>query len=62
MGGGIAPGSTSSYPKLAARPVGQLIENIYTDRIKQFTDGGQYQGQNLCAYVAPSLPMLQLCS
>ena len=37
----------TSYPKMAARPVGQQIAGIYKDRLRQFTAGGQYQGQNL---------------
>ena len=39
----------SSYPKLAAGPVGQQIHNIYKERLGQFSGGGQYQGQNLLA-------------
>lgn len=39
--------STSSLPRLAERPVGQRIKKIYTDRLKQFTSAGQYEGQNL---------------
>lgn len=27
------------------------IHSIYQDRLKQFTDGGQYRGQGLLAYV-----------
>ena len=41
--------SASSYPKLAAGPVGQQIHNIYRERLGQFTSGGQYAGQNLLA-------------
>jgi alpha-mannosidase len=37
----------SSYPKLSAGPVGQKINNIYRDRLGQFSSGGQYQGQDL---------------
>jgi alpha-mannosidase len=47
--GGEPSSKPSSYPKLAARPVGQQIHNIYKDRLRQFTDGGQYRGQNLIA-------------
>lgn len=47
--------NTSSYPKLATRPVGQQIESIYTDRLRQFTAGGQYSRQNLVAYILPFL-------
>ncbi|KAJ5111391.1 hypothetical protein N7532_001926 [Penicillium argentinense] len=36
-----------SLPRLAERPVGQRITKIYTDRLKQFTSTGQYEGQNL---------------
>ncbi|KAJ5161196.1 hypothetical protein N7492_006588 [Penicillium capsulatum] len=44
----LAPApATSSLPRLAERPVGQRITKIYTDRLKQFTATGQYEGQNL---------------
>lgn len=46
MGGRDTP-THSSYPKLAARPVGKQIEHIYRDRLGQFTDGGQYYHQSL---------------
>ncbi|OQD80795.1 hypothetical protein PENANT_c031G03339 [Penicillium antarcticum] len=36
-----------ALPRLAERPVGQRIHSIYTDRLKQFTSSGQYEGQNL---------------
>lgn len=36
-----------TLPVLANRPVGQRITQIYTDRLKQFTAKGQYEGQNL---------------
>ncbi|KAL9623961.1 MAG: hypothetical protein Q9160_001714 [Pyrenula sp. 1 TL-2023] len=52
MGGETHPRvvpAMSSYPKLATRPVGQQIESIYTDRLRQFTSGGQYSSQNLVA-------------
>ncbi|KAJ5917823.1 CAZyme family GH38 [Penicillium verhagenii] len=39
--------ATKTLPVLAERPVGQRITKIYTDRLKQFTDKGQYEGQNL---------------
>jgi alpha-mannosidase len=39
--------STSAYPQLATVPVGKKIEGIYTDRLKQFTSGGQYQKESL---------------
>lgn len=47
MGGETVSRAPSSLPKLAERPVGQHITNIYRDRLRQFTSGGQYQGQNL---------------
>ena len=37
----------TSYPKLVDHPVGQQITGIYTDRLRQFIDGGQYAGQSL---------------
>ncbi|PGH28532.1 alpha-mannosidase [[Emmonsia] crescens] len=49
MGGNSKLPSTSSYPTLVHRPVGQQIRSIYKDRLRQFTDGGQYSGQNLVA-------------
>lgn len=39
----------SSYPAQAPRPVGQWISNIYKERLRQFTSGGQYEKQNLSA-------------
>ncbi|EDN07767.1 alpha-mannosidase [Histoplasma capsulatum] len=49
MGGDSRLPSTSSYPTLVHRPVGQKVWSIYKDRLRQFTDGGQYSGQNLVA-------------
>ncbi|KAK5939733.1 Glycoside hydrolase, 38 vacuolar alpha mannosidase [Knufia obscura] len=48
MGGRSTP-LGSSYPKLAERPVGKQIQSIYTDRLRQFTDQGQYREQSLLA-------------
>ncbi|KAL2257665.1 hypothetical protein VTK26DRAFT_9330 [Humicola hyalothermophila] len=42
-------GPRSEYPLLAPKPVGQLISNIYKDRISQFYSAGQYENQNLRA-------------
>ena len=39
--------TNSSYPKLAERPVGKKIHNLYTDRLRQFLDRGQYQNDGL---------------
>ncbi|KAF2187131.1 glycoside hydrolase family 38 protein [Zopfia rhizophila CBS 207.26] len=39
--------ASKSYPKLAAGPVGKQIHHIYADRLRQFTDGGQYREQGL---------------
>lgn len=48
MGGETSNNSASSaYPKLAAGPVGKQIKSIYTDRLRQFTDSGQYREQGL---------------
>ncbi|KIW66412.1 hypothetical protein PV04_05748 [Phialophora macrospora] len=47
MGGETSSRATSSYPKLVQRPVGKQIESIYTDRLRQFSSGGQYEQQNL---------------
>lgn len=41
--------ASSSYPQLAVRPVGQQITHIYRDRLRQFTDNGQYREQGLLA-------------
>ncbi|KAJ5594089.1 uncharacterized protein N7459_000297 [Penicillium hispanicum] len=43
----LAPAPAPSLPRLAERPVGQRITKIYTDRLRQFTATGQYEGQNL---------------
>lgn len=40
----------STFPKLAAGPVGQQIQNIYKERLGHFTDHGQFESQNLQAY------------
>ncbi|KAI9794160.1 MAG: Glycoside hydrolase, 38 vacuolar alpha mannosidase [Peltula sp. TS41687] len=42
-----ARNAASQYPKLAEKPVGQRIHNIYRDRLRQFTSGGQYESRNL---------------
>lgn len=42
-----ASGPVPVLPRLAERPVGQRITKIYTDRLRQFTSKGQYEGQNL---------------
>lgn len=47
MGGGRNTPLSSSYPKLVERPVGKAIKNIYQDRLRQFTDRGQYAKQGL---------------
>lgn len=47
MGGEAPQHVPSSYPKLVTHPVGQRPQNIYTDRLGQFTAGGQYERHNL---------------
>ena len=47
MGGGKSPGASSTYPQLVVGPVGKKISGIYTDRLRQFLDGGQYKKQGL---------------
>ncbi|KAF1911617.1 glycosyl hydrolases family 38 N-terminal domain-containing protein [Ampelomyces quisqualis] len=37
----------ADYPKSAAGPVGKQIRHIYQDRLRQFTDGGQYREQGI---------------
>ncbi|EXJ69120.1 alpha-mannosidase [Cladophialophora psammophila CBS 110553] len=49
MGGETSSRATSSYPRLSTHPVGQKIQSIYTDRLRQFTSGGQYEKENLLA-------------
>ncbi|KAF1989593.1 glycoside hydrolase family 38 protein [Aulographum hederae CBS 113979] len=39
--------SSTSYPKIATGPVGKQIHNIYLDRLRQFTSGGQYRSKGL---------------
>ncbi|KIW91920.1 uncharacterized protein Z519_07890 [Cladophialophora bantiana CBS 173.52] len=49
MGGETSSRATSFYPRLSTHPVGQKIQSIYTDRLRQFTSGGQYEKENLLA-------------
>lgn len=44
-------GVPSTLPRTPQRPVGQRIKSIYTDRLRQFTQTGQYEGDNLVSYV-----------
>ncbi|THZ31164.1 putative alpha-mannosidase I [Aureobasidium pullulans] len=55
MGGGSHPSmaSASTYPRLAAKPVGKQIHKIYMDRLRQFTDNGQYRNQGLLPKIEP---------
>ncbi|EAT88230.1 alpha-mannosidase [Parastagonospora nodorum] len=39
--------AASDYPRHAAGPVGKQIHHIYQDRLRQFTDGGQYREQGI---------------
>ena len=49
-----------TYPKLSEKPVGQLIANLYKDRIGQFYGGGQYEHNNLRAYAfSEAVPLFQ---
>lgn len=59
MGGGAMSGVPSILPRTPQQPVGQRIKSIYTDRLRQFTQKGQYEGQNLVSYVC-SLPVYWL--
>ncbi|OBW63769.1 MAG: Transcription initiation factor TFIID, subunit TAF5 [Aureobasidium pullulans] len=45
--------SASTYPRLAAKPVGKQIHKIYMDRLRQFTDNGQYRNQGLLPKIEP---------
>jgi alpha-mannosidase len=48
MGGETTSKATAStYPQFMSKPVGQQIQGIYTDRLRQFTSGGQYEHENL---------------
>ncbi|RAL12310.1 alpha-mannosidase [Aspergillus homomorphus CBS 101889] len=47
MGGAMPRQAPSGFPRTPEGPVGQRIQSIYTDRLKQFTSSGQYEGQNL---------------
>ncbi|KAK6337991.1 Glycoside hydrolase, 38 vacuolar alpha mannosidase [Orbilia brochopaga] len=49
MGGETRTMQSSGYPQLATDPKGQQIHNIYLDRLRQFTAGGQYKNQSLPA-------------
>lgn len=44
-------GADLTYPRLAPHPVGQHIQSIYTDRLRQFTDTGQYKANGLASLV-----------
>ncbi|KAF2763727.1 putative alpha-mannosidase I [Teratosphaeria nubilosa] len=45
----MARTTSSTYPQLALRPKGKHIHHLYKDRLRQFTDGGQYKQQGLLA-------------
>ncbi|KAI9374766.1 glycosyl hydrolases family 38 N-terminal domain-containing protein [Aspergillus egyptiacus] len=47
MGGDAPRQAPSALPRAPNGPVGQRIRTIYTDRLRQFTSSGQYEGQNL---------------
>ncbi|KAH3116888.1 hypothetical protein KXX00_008278 [Aspergillus fumigatus] len=47
MGGDVPLRAPSSLPRAPEHPVGQRIKSIYTDRLRQFTDSGQYREQSL---------------
>lgn len=54
MAGGVQLGAPSSLPRTPEHPVGQRIKGIYTNRLRQFTATGQYEGENLVSYVQVS--------
>lgn len=60
MGGEAPRTAPSTYPVLAERPVGQHIRSIYKERLRQFTDNGQYSKHNLVAYDLPFILMIGL--
>ncbi|KAF2857049.1 glycoside hydrolase family 38 protein [Piedraia hortae CBS 480.64] len=45
----IAPADAPKYAKIAEHPKGKLHPKIYLDRLRQFTDNGQYRDQGLLA-------------
>jgi alpha-mannosidase len=47
----------SDYPRLAAGPVGKQIHSIYQDRLRQFTDSGQYKEQGIIGWVRLSFTL-----
>jgi alpha-mannosidase len=62
MGGETSSRVASSYPKLSAGPVGQQIQGIYVDRIRQFSSTGQYEKENLLAFVHfQAIPLQGIC-
>ncbi|KAF2019885.1 glycoside hydrolase family 38 protein [Aaosphaeria arxii CBS 175.79] len=50
----IMPFTKSEYPAIAETPVGKQIHRIYQDRLRQFTDGGQYREQGLLPKINPA--------
>ncbi|TLD25936.1 glycoside hydrolase family protein [Venturia nashicola] len=47
MGGSHNTPTATKYPTLVEKPVGKQIHNLYLDRLRQFTDDGQYKKQGL---------------
>ncbi|EAW09413.1 alpha-mannosidase [Aspergillus clavatus NRRL 1] len=47
MGGDVPLQAPSLLPRAPEHPVGQRITKIYTDRLRQFTETGQYRDHNL---------------
>ncbi|KAF2750592.1 glycoside hydrolase family 38 protein [Sporormia fimetaria CBS 119925] len=43
------------YPTFAEHPTGKQITKIHLDRLRQFTDGGQYRQQGLLAKLYPEV-------
>ena len=61
--GGDSATKKKSYvlPRLSAGPVGKQIHDIYRDRLQQFTEDGQFAGQNLRGYDFFSLVRRATC-
>ena len=53
MGGGTPQNNvvSSGYPRFSAAPKAKQIHSIYRDRLRQFTDEGQYYENGLLSYV-----------
>ena len=44
-----------SHPRLSSGPKAKQIHSIYRDRLRQFTDSGQFYRNGLMSYVLPGV-------